>query len=105
MCSERRRGQARLRKGRRHVDSCKTAGDGALASVDCPLGCSVTVNRSQVAHIERIARDLIDDYESYGRSCAYECIGPREIICRDQRCAFAESDESSPMDAGSDAAR
>ena len=86
-------------------NSCATASDCALASADCPLGCGVAVNRNQVARIERIAKDLIEDYERFGRACAYECVGPREIVCREQHCAFAESDASSAMDAGSDAAR
>ena len=86
-------------------NSCNTANDCALASVDCPLGCAVAVNRNQVARIGRIAKDLIEDYERNGRSCAYDCFGPREIVCREQHCAFEEPDGSSTMDAGSDAAR
>jgi hypothetical protein len=68
------------------ANSCSTADDCAYASAGCPLGCVVAVRKDRVADVERKARELIDDYESGGRACEYECVQPLGVTCRAGRC-------------------
>ena len=70
--------------------SCDTAADCVAVSPGCPLGCWVAVSRSAQGAVERKARDLIDDYESGGRSCAYGCIEAGALLCEEGRCGLEE---------------
>ncbi len=54
--------------------ACMTNDDCVLAATDCPLGCGTAVAREDQADVERKARELVDDYESGGEQCYYDCI-------------------------------
>src|SRR5687768_6897953 len=69
-----------------HNNSCMVDDDCALATADCPLGCFVAVNESRVDETEAKARALIDDYESGGRKCFYQCATPGPLRCEAQHC-------------------
>jgi hypothetical protein len=71
-------------------NACAADSECVLVSPGCPLGCSVAVNREQASRVERAARDLIDDYESGGRSCDYDCVGPLEPVCVSEKCELVE---------------
>lgn len=68
------------------ANACDTADECAYASAGCPLGCQVAVRKERVRDVEKKARELIDDYESAGRSCDYGCVQPLGVTCRAGRC-------------------
>ena len=70
-------------------DTSVGASDCGIARVDCPLGCFVAVRADRVTSVERKARELIEDYESGGRSCAYDCVEPGALECVRERCTTA----------------
>ncbi|MCC6645651.1 MAG: hypothetical protein IT374_08790 [Polyangiaceae bacterium] len=66
--------------------ACAADTDCVLASTSCPLGCGVAVSRAEQRAVEEKARELVAEYESRGRSCAYECV-PVEARCQSGLCA------------------
>jgi hypothetical protein len=81
-------------------NACDVDTDCVTLSPGCPLGCSVAINRKQEAAVQRAASDLVDDYERWGRACAYECIGDLEPPrCTDHKCEIPR-DDPSKADAG-----
>jgi hypothetical protein len=68
------------------ANACSTDDECAYASAGCPLGCQVAVQKDRVGDVERKARELIDDYETGGRACAYECVPALGVACRGGRC-------------------
>jgi hypothetical protein len=68
------------------ANACSEASECGLASPDCPLGCYVAVRVDRIASVERKARELIDDYESGGQSCEYDCAPPPVVDCVGGRC-------------------
>ena len=68
------------------ANACATVDECAYASAGCPLGCQVAVRKDRVGDVERKARELIDDYESGGRACAYECVPQLGLACSGGRC-------------------
>jgi hypothetical protein len=81
-------------------NACSADTDCVTFSPGCPLGCAVAINRQHEIEVRRSATDLVDDYERWGRGCAYECIGDLEPPrCADQRCEIPRPDPSQP-DAG-----
>ena len=71
------------------ANTCSAASECGIARADCPLGCFVAVRLDRVASVERKARELIEDYESGGRSCAYDCVEPGPLECVRGRCGVA----------------
>jgi len=71
-------------------NDCSAASDCVVASAGCPLGCWVLVNAQFKDRVEAKARELVDDYESGGRSCAYDCAAPPTLACRAGKCAAEE---------------
>ena len=71
------------------ANACSAASDCGIARVDCPLGCFVAVRADRVTSVERKARELIEDYESGGRSCAYDCVEPGALEGVRERCTTA----------------
>jgi len=72
------------------ANSCTSVDQCAFASAGCPLGCAVPVRKDRVADVENKARELIDDYESGGRRCDYECVAAPELACTAGRCRAAD---------------
>ncbi|AUX21411.1 uncharacterized protein SOCEGT47_018950 [Sorangium cellulosum] len=67
-------------------NACSDASECVHASAGCPLGCAVPVNRARKAYVEEKARELIEDYERWGRGCAHDCGPPRPLECAAGRC-------------------
>lgn len=67
-------------------NQCTADDDCVLAAANCPLGCYAAVNRQHQAEVEKKARELVEEYQSGGRSCAYGCVGAVPA-CQDGRCA------------------
>lgn len=78
---------------------CERDSDCAVVFPGCPLGCQTAINAKHKQKVERRARELIDDYETGGRSCEYDCASPGPVACIAERCDFG------PLDAGVDANR
>jgi hypothetical protein len=70
------------------ANRCEAASECVLATAGCPLGCSVAVNAGAKADVERKARELIEDFESDGTHCEYDCAAISSIECTDGRCAI-----------------
>jgi hypothetical protein len=66
-------------------NSCSDVSDCALVYPGCPLGCAVGVNKAHAADVKAKAEELIEDYESGGQACAYECL-QTEPACTACRC-------------------
>lgn len=71
------------------ANACSAASECAIAEPGCPLGCSVAVRADRVESVERKATELIEDYQSGGRSCVYTCVAPGELECVRGRCAIS----------------
>lgn len=71
-------------------NGCDSASECVVASAGCPLGCWVLVNAKFQARVEAKARELIEDYESGGARCDYECAEAPVIACSASKCAPAE---------------
>ncbi|KYF83011.1 hypothetical protein BE20_24400 [Sorangium cellulosum] len=67
-------------------NACNDASECVYATPGCPLGCFVAVNSAKKAYVEEEARALIEDYERFGRYCAYECVAPGPLECTAGRC-------------------
>ena len=65
--------------------TCTVDDDCVLASTGCPLGCGTAVNRKHQKEVEAKADELIEDYESNGRMCEYECTGS-VAVCVKRQC-------------------
>jgi hypothetical protein len=82
-------------------NDCQLSSDCVSAETGCPLGCGAAVNRKQQARVESVARELIKDYERWGRACAYECVFTGPPVCMQDKCTLAALSEQSNLDAGS----
>ena len=65
--------------------ACALDADCVLAAAGCPLGCTAAVNREHQAAVEAKARELIEDYESGGAACDYECVS-EQAACVERLC-------------------
>jgi len=65
--------------------ACSMDDDCVLASIDCPLGCGIAVAREHQSDVEKKARELVDDYESGGQGCDYDCAALM-AVCEAGRC-------------------
>lgn len=70
--------------------ACEQDSDCTLIQPGCPLGCSVPLAADAKAAGERLARDLIEDYESGGRGCDYGCRFVCGVACESARCVVVE---------------
>ena len=71
---------------RRH-NHCNVEADCALVNPGCPLGCNVAVRSDAVDAVLMKAADLIADYESAGRGCAYRCTVSPAVQCLMGSCS------------------
>lgn len=72
--------------------ACSQNSDCTLIHPGCPLGCIAAIRADKATEGERVAADLIDDYESAGRSCEYDCIAVCGAACEAERCVIAAGD-------------
>lgn len=70
--------------------ACQTEADCTVISPGCPLGCWVVISASARTRLEQKARELIEDYESDGARCDYECIEAPAVACLEGQCTAAE---------------
>ena len=66
--------------------ACSADSDCTLVHPGCPLGCASPINVAAAAAGERLAKDLIEDYESGGKSCDYDCVIICGAACEANRC-------------------
>jgi hypothetical protein len=67
-------------------NACTTTDECVIFAPGCPLGCEAVVSASRVDAAKAKARELIDDYESAGRSCQYSCAVPTVPVCEGGHC-------------------
>jgi hypothetical protein len=67
---------------------CEFADDCAIVYPGCPLGCFDTVNVEHVEEAEDLADRLIRQYESFGRSCDYDCAEAPDPVCDAGSCTL-----------------
>ncbi|HET9953825.1 MAG TPA: hypothetical protein VFQ61_04960 [Polyangiaceae bacterium] len=68
-------------------NSCVSAEDCVAIYPGCPLGCYRYVNKQyERAAIDK-AKELVADYERWGRSCEYDCVETRPPECEANRCS------------------
>lgn len=70
--------------------ACKEDNDCTLIQPGCPLGCSIPVATNAADNGTRLAQDLIEDYESAGRGCDYDCALVCGAACESKRCVAVE---------------
>ena len=62
------------------ANHCEVDADCASAGTKCPFGCTIPVNKSEVARIKQ----LLDDF---GReTCQYDCITVTGFACTNKVC-------------------
>jgi hypothetical protein len=67
---------------------CERADQCTMVAAACPLGCAVAVNTVHVAAVRDKAAELVEEYESGGRSCAYSCVAVSDVECTMGRCTL-----------------
>jgi len=70
-------------------NDCTADSECVVAFANCPLGCFALVNAQHKARVEQKARELVEDYESGGQSCVYDCEPAPPLACVDGECAGA----------------
>ena len=75
-------------------DDCETSDQCVLVLTECPLGCYHAVNARYATSVERKARELVDDYESGGRACAYGCLQAFGAVCEVGSCVVADGPDA-----------
>jgi hypothetical protein len=76
--------------------ACSADSDCTLVNPGCPLGCATPIAVDAAAAGERVANDLIEDYESGGHSCEYDCVNICGAACEANRCVTV----AAPKDTG-----
>lgn len=69
-------------------DRCELNSECVQISPGCPLGCAVAVRADSAGAAQALAAELIDDYQSLGRSCQYDCVPVEGVSCSQGRCAI-----------------
>jgi hypothetical protein len=72
------------------ANHCDAAEQCTSVSAGCPLPCFVGVRKDRAAEVERKGKELVEDFESGGRSCDYDCSVPGTPTCKNGRCAFTD---------------
>lgn len=75
---------------------CESSEQCVLLATKCPLGCLHAVRADRAAEVGEKARELIEDYESGGRSCDYQCLAPGTAICEQGRCMESSAPSNPP---------
>jgi|GEM_PF-1543996 hypothetical protein len=68
-------------------NACERDEDCTLITPGCPLGCWTPLRKDAADEGARLADELIDDYESAGRACEYDCVSACGARCTDKVCA------------------
>ena len=70
--------------------ACEQQSDCVVLSPGCPLGCWVVVSTAARERVARKARELIEDYESGGATCEYDCTEAPAVACSAGVCSAIE---------------
>jgi hypothetical protein len=70
--------------------ACEQASDCVAVSPGCPLGCWVVVSTATQDRVKRKASELIEEYESGGAACDYECTEAPAVACSAGACSAAK---------------
>lgn len=62
------------------ANHCEVDTDCASAGTKCPFGCTIPVNKSEVARIKQ----LLDDFGE--ETCQYDCIAVTGFACQNKVC-------------------
>ncbi len=65
---------------------CEATTECVLVGLECPLGCFIAVHSQYERAVRDKSRALVEDYQSGGRSCAYDCARAPALECRMGRC-------------------
>lgn len=89
-CADRSEGelQAEFDDFVRARSACNESPECTLIMPGCPLGCDVAVNVAHANTIRRKAEELVEEYESGGQTCTYNCAPPPEPECRMGHCSL-----------------
>jgi hypothetical protein len=68
------------------ANRCQSPDQCVLIDLECPLGCRAAVQADRASSVRKQARELVDDYERGGTSCAYDCSAPGSASCEQGRC-------------------
>jgi hypothetical protein len=74
--------ESAIREAIDEASYCDVAEDCANAGGQCPFGCDVLVNASEV----EVIRDLMARYAERGAECLYDCAALVEIRCDAGTC-------------------
>jgi hypothetical protein len=72
------------------ANHCTESDQCTLVSAGCPLPCWVSVRQDRAAEVERKGRELVNDFESGGSGCDYECAARGTPSCKSGRCGITE---------------
>ncbi len=75
--------ESNIRKEISTANYCETFSDCRIVLSQCPFGCYVVVNKSEVNRI----RSIIENYPS---RCAYSCVEAKGVDCVSNKCQFLE---------------
>jgi hypothetical protein len=67
-------------------NACSVDSDCAIVFPSCPLGCYTAVAVQYQAAVESKARELVDEYESQGQKCYYDCQAVQGAVCTSGNC-------------------
>lgn len=67
-------------------NACEQVSDCVIVYTECPLGCASAVHADFEDEAEEEADRLVRRYESGGRSCAYDCREPGDLVCEADGC-------------------
>ena len=76
--------------------ACTQDSECTLIHPGCPLGCVTPIATNAATAGEHLAKELIDDYESLGRSCEYDCLALCGAACDAGRCVVVEPSPDMP---------
>src|SRR5262249_35986308 len=62
------------------ANHCEVDADCDSAGTKCPFGCTIPVNKSEVAHIKQVLDDFGEE------RCAYDCAPVSGITCQNKVC-------------------
>jgi len=72
--------EASVREEITAANHCEVDTDCASAGTKCPFGCSIPVNKSEVARIKQLLDDFGDE------TCVYDCINVTGFACTNKVC-------------------
>jgi hypothetical protein len=76
--------------------ACTEDGECSLIHPGCPLGCATAIAANAAAAGQHLAEELIEDFESGGHACAYDCVVICGAACQAGQCAIVKPSMDMP---------